>query len=132
MLCMAAIVVYDEKVHYSVRALIGALSVLRISHFKRGLWPWLPFNAGITSLACVAAAVMYGAMPASLSIAAVVPAAVTFVAVSWTLLVVSYAVEEGRVPRALVLELGPSLLHALPFAVLGFLVGRLYLNLGSA
>jgi len=130
MLCMAAIVAFDEQGALVGAALIGALGVLRIQHFKRGLWPWLPFNAGITSLACVAAAILYGAMPASLPVLAVVPAAVAFVAVSWTLLVVSYAVEEGRVPRALVLELGPSLLHALPFAVLGVLVGRLYVNLG--
>jgi hypothetical protein len=138
MICVAAIVACAPEGALLGPAIVGALGVVRVAHFKRGLWPWLPFNAGITSLAAVAAAIVYDVMPPGLTgelpaaLVAVVPAAFAFVAVSWSLLVVSYAVEEGTVPRALVRELGPSLLHVLPFAVLGVVVGELYNSFGWA
>ena len=57
---------------------------------------------------------------------------VAYVLVSWTVLVLSYVVEEGRDPRSVLVDLAPSGLHVLPFAVLGYFLGRLYLSLGPA
>ena len=110
-------------------ALVGALSVLRIQHFKRGLWPWLPFNAGITSLACVARRVLYGAMPASLPVLRCRclrqwPSLPCPGPCSWF----STRSKRPPFPRALVLELGRACCMRFRSRCWAVLVGRLYLN----
>ena len=55
-----------------------------------------------------------------------------YVARSWTVLALSYVVEEGRGRVRCSPELAPSGPQVFPFAVLGFFLGRLYLSLGPA
>ena len=97
----------------------------------------MPFNSGITGLAMMAGGAAYSQLPLRArevmptAIAGDISVAIAFVAVSGTLILVSYVVEGARPWRRArwhPLSFG----DVLPFAVLGFLLGRLYLSLGPA
>src|SRR5262249_46068441 len=59
-------------------------------------------------------------------------AAIAYVLVAWSIVAVSYAVESRRVPRELWTTLGMLIFEAVPLAVVGSFLGRLYLSLGPA
>jgi hypothetical protein len=137
MVAMAAIVVFHHDGSIVAAALVGALTQLRFEHFARGRWGWLPFNLSITGLAFLAAAAAYSgvanALPSTMPIALVgiVIASAAYLVVAVTLIVASYLVEgvaSWREPFEAVL---PFALQVLPFAIVGFLLGRLYLSFGA-
>jgi HD-GYP domain-containing protein (c-di-GMP phosphodiesterase class II) len=136
MVCMAAIVVFRDDHSLLGATLVCSLVYVRPVHFSRAAWGWLPFNAGLSALAFLAAALVYGVLPSATtgsavySAAMVVPAALAYLAVAWTLLLLSYAVEGTSSWREVLGELLPAGAEVLPFAVLGFLLGRMYLSLG--
>jgi hypothetical protein len=137
MVCMAAIVVFRDE-HSLLGAMLAcSLIGLRPGHLSRASWGWLPFNAGLSALSFLAAALVYGALPASItgsafySVVVVLPAALAYTLVCWTLLLLSYVIE-GTSWRQVLAELLPTAAEVLPFAVLGFLLGRLYISLGPA
>jgi HD superfamily phosphodiesterase len=138
MIFMAAIVVFRDEQSFLAVLIVGALEGIHVSSFKRSTWGWIPFNAGVCGLALLASAWAFALVPNSVvermpwGIASAVLPAVVFTAVCWAFIVLSYVIEQGRPPREVVLDLGPSFVQALPFAVLGFLLGRLYLSLGPA
>jgi hypothetical protein len=117
-------------------ALIGSLTELRVMDLRRERLGWLPFNAALSFLAYLAAAGTLLVSQASaltstpLAVLAMVPAALAYIVVAWALIVLSYLCEGTRKPREVLAELLPAGIEILPFAVLGFLVGRLYLILG--
>ena len=136
MVCMAAIVVFRNEHSLLGALLVCSLAYLRPVHFSRAAWGWLPFNAGLSALAFLAAALVYGALPSAttvsplFSVVVVLPAALAYLAVAWTLLLLSYIIEGTSSWREVLAELLPTGAEVLPFAALGFLLGRLYLSLG--
>jgi HD domain len=117
---------------------VGALTNLRVDQFKRQSRGWMAFNVASAAVAFLAAAAAYSAWPIGVSermpiaLVAVVPAALAYLATIWTILVLSYVVEGVHSWRESLAELLPAGAEVLPFAVLGFLLGRLYLDIGPA
>ena len=139
MVCMAAIVVFHDE-----HSLLGALIVC-CARLPAGR----PLPQGVVGLVavqrrplgpapCLAAALTYDLLPSATKVSAiysvvvVLPAALAYLAVAWSLLVLSYAVEGTSSWRQVLAELLPAGAEVLPFAALGFLLGRLYLSLGPA
>ncbi len=138
MVCMGAIVVFGESSSILGAMIVGSLAYVRLASFTRSSWPWVPFNIGLSALAFLSAALTYAALPSSLTgsvpalAIAAVPVALVYTAVTWSLLILSYVVEGERSWREVLRDLLPTAPDVLPFAVLGFLLGRLYLDLGAA
>jgi hypothetical protein len=134
--CMAAIVVFVAEGSLAGAAIVCALADVHIVDFRRDRWAWIPFNAGLSALSFLAAAAVLAASHVSqvsstpLAALGMVPSALAYVAVAWSLLVLSYMREGTRRPREVIAELLPAGRDVLPFAILGFLLGRLYLDLG--
>jgi HD superfamily phosphodiesterase len=134
---MAAVVVFVESGSLLGALLVGMLNGLYIPSLTRKSWPWLPFNAAVSGLALLAASAVLWFEPSAVgssipvSLAVAIFPAVTVTAVMWSLITVSYYVESRHAPDAMFTELGALFLQALPFAVLGFLLGRLYVSLGA-
>ena len=102
-------------------------------------WGWVPFNGANWACSVAAAAFVYGLLrELAVQAAADLPARSRAARVdalhrvSLALLVLSYAVEGTSSWRQVLAELLPAGAEVLPFAVLGFLLGRLYLSLGPA
>lgn len=138
MVCMAAIVVFRDEHSLLGALIVCSLAYLRAVHFHKASWGWLPFNAGLSALSFLAAALTYDLLPSATKVSAiysvvvVLPAALAYLAVAWSLLVLSYAVEGTSSWRQVLAELLPAGAEVLPFAALGFLLGRLYVSLGPA
>jgi hypothetical protein len=136
MVSMAAIVVSVAHGSLLGAMLVGALSNLRIDQFAKGRRGWLMFNTGTAAIAFLAAAAAYSAwhLPlrgnTAIALIAVVLAASAYLAVMWTLLILSYVAEGARPWREVLVELLPAGIEVLPFAILGFFLGRLYLDIG--
>jgi len=134
--CMAAIVVFVDHGSLLGATLVCALANFHVSDLRRGRRGWLPFNAGLSALSYLAAAGVMAVTHASrigstpLAVVAMIPSALAYVAAVSSLVVLSYACEGTLSPREVVSQLMPTLRDELPFAMLGFLVGRLYLGLG--
>ena len=136
MVCMAAIVVFRDEHSLLGVLLVCSLMGLRPGHVSRASWGWLPFNAGLSALSFLAAALVYGALPSATtgsalySVLMVLPAALAYLVVVWSLLLLSYVIEGTSSWRQVLAELLPAGAEVLPFAALGFLLGRLYLSFG--
>src|SRR5438552_4313568 len=117
---------------------VCSILAVRPCYFSEASWGWLPFNAGLSSLSFLAAALVYGMLPSATTGSALffvlmaIPAAFAYMVVAWSLLLLSYVVEGTSSWREVLGGLLPSGAEVLPFAVLGFLLGRLYLSLGPA
>jgi hypothetical protein len=138
MVAMAAIVVCVSRGSLLGAMLVGAVSNFRFDHLARGRFGWLPFNAACSGIAFLAAAATYSTWPVSasanmpLALTAILPATLAYWVVICALLIASEVVEGARGWREALLELIPAGAEVLPFAVLGFLLGRLYLDIGPA
>jgi HD superfamily phosphodiesterase len=62
----------------------------------------------------------------------ILPSAIAATSVAWILLFASYKIERQPVPVGMLQNLARSFVEVLPFALVGFLLGRLYLSLGPA
>ncbi len=138
MVAMASVVVFTASHSRLGPMIVGAAAGVLLPDFARGRWGWIPFNAASCGFAALAAAAVNEALPRSwpssvgTALISVTACAIAYVLVSWTVLVLSYIVEEGRNPRSVLAELAPSGPQVFPFAVLGYFLGRLYLSLGPA
>jgi hypothetical protein len=137
MVYMASVVVFLHGDSFAGPMLIGMAGALSFHNFRRHSIGWVPFNAGTTGFAVLAAAVAYHAvsqatgvhMPAVLI--AATAAGIAYVVAAWLVVVASYLVEIRRVPHELIRTLRLLILQAVPFAVVGLFLGTLYLTLGS-
>ena len=136
MVLMAAVVVFDNDRTSAGAVLVGLASGLFLPALGKRTWGWMFLNAATWGCGAGAAALTYaslrgatsGALPIAL-LALLLPAA-AFIIGNETLVVLSYVVESGRAFKDMVVELAPQLASEFPFALLGFLLGRLYLSLG--
>jgi hypothetical protein len=137
MVAMAAVVAFGAYDSLLGPVLIGLLSPAYFKGLSRRTWGWLPFNAGITGTSMLFAALAYAAVGPDESssipfaVLGAVAAVCSYSIVSWLLIAASYSIEHRRRPRDVLKEFFPLLLQALPFAVLGCFVGRLYLAHGA-
>jgi hypothetical protein len=138
MVVMAAVVVFMHWHSLAGCMVVGILSALYIPTLTRGSWGWFPFNAGMTGLAMLASGAAYDQLPLHaretmpLAIISLIPVAIVFVLMTGSLLVLSYFIETGRVEREVLVGIRSSFGQIIPFALLGGLLGRLYLSLGPA
>jgi hypothetical protein len=135
MISIAAVVVFTAEGSLLGALCVGMLHGIYLPSFNRRSWGWVPFNAGVTGIAWLLAALVYSQMPHSFDMpwavfAIVIPATVA-TAVSWMLLFASYRIERQPAPSGALHHLGYSFLEVLPFAFLGYLLGELYLELGA-
>jgi len=137
LVCMAALVVFVSKGSLLGAAAVGSLSLVHVNDFRRDRWGWIPFNVGLSFLSFLAAAAVLALTRAAeisvtpFAVLAMVPSAVAYLVVACTLITFSYLCEGTRQPREVLEGLVPIGIEIFPFAVLGFLVGRLYLELGA-
>ncbi len=138
MICMAAVVVFHDEPSWLGPLLVGAAAAVYFPSFTKSSWGWIPFNATLSGLAYFAAGATFRLFPASADlptwqlVVAAVPCVVASLAVAWSLLLLSYIVEGARPWREVLGELLPTGRDSVPFAIVGFLLGRLYLGLGPA
>jgi hypothetical protein len=137
MVAIASVVVFMSHDAPLGVLVVGAVTV-NLATLRGGGWGWIGLNAGQIGLSALAAALVYAPisrlLPTSLpgALLVVVPIAVVYIVVSWSILLLSYAIELKRVPIDVLRDLLPTGPQTLPFMLLGFLLGRLYLNLGPA
>jgi HD superfamily phosphodiesterase len=138
MVVIAAVVVFSAQDAPVGALVVGVLGVIYLPTLRGGGWGWLALNGGQVGFSALAAAAVYAplsrSLPSSLpgALGVVLPAAVAYIVVAWTMLLLSYAIELGRVPREVLLDLWPTAPQTIPFMLLGYLLGRLYLSLGPA
>jgi HD-GYP domain-containing protein (c-di-GMP phosphodiesterase class II) len=138
MVFMAAIVVFDHDGTIAGPVLVGLAAGLYLPAMRRRSWGWAPFNGGNWACSVAAAAFAYGLLrhvalkPLPIALVGLIPPALTLFAVLLALLVLSYVVERERRPRDVLVELLRQDVGEVPFAVLGFLLGRLYLSIGAS
>jgi hypothetical protein len=132
----ASVVVFADQGALLGALLVGAASGIYLPSFHRGRWGWIAFNASVMALSYLAAGAVYLSLPdaitSSLPAALVggVIAACAFVVVNLALIVTSYAIEGERSVGSVVSDLAALAAQAIPFALLGVFLGRLYLELG--
>ncbi|HVJ98963.1 MAG TPA: HD domain-containing phosphohydrolase, partial [Acidimicrobiia bacterium] len=138
LVCMAAMIVFADHGSLAGVALVGALSSMVTGDLRRGRWGWVPFNASLSFLAYLAAAATLSVTRAHevastpLAVIAMLPTALVYIIAAWALIIVSYQFDGSRRrPRELIGELLPAAADVMPFALLGLLIGRLYIDLGS-
>jgi hypothetical protein len=137
MLVLAAMVVYRPEHSYLGPALVGACGGLFIPHFRQREFRKLVFNTSMSGMAALAAtAVFYGVASAlgagwvALLVAAI-PAA--FVDQLVNLLLLSCVLSLHRIAplRESLTQLLRMTPQGLPFALLGVLLGQLYVDFGA-
>jgi HD superfamily phosphohydrolase YqeK len=138
MVTMASVVVFGHEHSLLGALVVGSAGALYLPSFNRGSWGWIPFNAAGFGFAGLAAVAVNSSVPFFQSsgvpagLLGVCLSAMAYVAVSWTVLILSYVLEEGRSPLSVLAELAPTGPQVFPFAVLGYFLGRMYLSLGAS
>ena len=138
MVFMAAIVVFDHAGTAAGPVLVGLAAGFYLPALRRRAWGWVVFNGANWACSVAVAALVYGLLrdlavrPLPIALAGLVPPALMFFSVLLVLLILSYVVEGERRPRDVVAELLRQDVGEVPFAVLGFLLGRLYLSIGAS
>ncbi len=136
MLALAAIVVFRNDSPYLGPLLVGSFGCLYVPHIRNREWAKMSFNFANFGLSTLAAALVYGAMSfggrpsAGLQVLIAVPTALTYSTINSVLLTAAVIILTRRPVRAVAREMWLGDLQILPFAVLGVLLGRLYLDLG--
>lgn len=138
MVFMAAVVVFDHDGTAAGTVLVGMSAGLFLPALRRRSWGWALFNGGNWACAVAMAALVYALLrdlaveQLPNALLGLFPPALTFFGVLLGLLILSYVVERERRPRDVVAELLRQDVGEVPFAVVGFLLGRLYLSIGAS
>ncbi|MFM8303711.1 MAG: HD-GYP domain-containing protein [Actinomycetota bacterium] len=136
MLAMASVVVFGDSAPLLGPLLVGACGCMYWPHIRSNQWAKIATNASIFALSSLAAATVYLLIPERETsqvlgqLVAALPIGLTFSLVNFLLLVPVVAavnkISHGEAAR----ELWLGDLQIYPFALLGVLLGRLYLDLG--
>jgi putative nucleotidyltransferase with HDIG domain len=136
MLALAAIVVFRNDSPYLGPLLVGSFGCLYVPHIRNREWAKMSFNFANFGLSTLAAALVYGAMSfggrpsTGIQVLIAIPTALTYSTINSILLTAAVIILTRRPVRAVAREMWLGDLQILPFAVLGVLLGRLYLDLG--
>jgi hypothetical protein len=137
MLCLASVVVFHDNAEYLGPLIVGAAAGLYIPHLREREWRKVLFNAGCLGLSALAAAVVYSIVPQNVlasvpgELAAAIPAALTYSLVNFALLTCVLSLQTRRPVAAVAEELWLGDLQIYPFALMGVLLGRLYVDVGA-
>jgi HD superfamily phosphodiesterase len=136
MLAMASVVAFRENAPLLGPLLVGGCGCLYLAHIREREWAKIATNASIFALSSVAAATVFLLIPEQATsgvtgqLVAAFPIGLTFSLINFLLLVPVIAavnkVSHGEVAR----DLWLGDLQIYPFALLGVLLGRLYVDLG--
>jgi hypothetical protein len=137
MLALASIVVFQDQAPYLGPMIVGSFGCLYVPHLRNREWAKISFNLADFALSTLAAATLFNAFPfnqkgsTGLEVLVSVPTALTYSTVNSVLLAGAVIILTGRPVRAVTREMWLGDLQILPFAVLGVLLGELYLDLGA-
>jgi hypothetical protein len=137
MLAMSSVVVFGDTTPLLGPMLVALGGSLYLPQIRSGEWAKVAFNLGNFGLSTLAAAGVHAALPievgrsAGLEIVAAVPTALTYSTVNSLILIPAVSMLTGRAVRDVGREMWVGDKQILPFAMLGVLLGRLYLDLGA-
>jgi hypothetical protein len=137
MLSMAAVVVFRDDAPLLGPLLVGMCVCLLLDHLRVFDWRKILANAGIGGLATFAAAATYYVIPDNVTstvwgqLLSAVPAGLTYSLVDFAMLSAAAAVLTKRSLRDVSDELWLGDLQVYPFAVMGVMLGSLYVSLGA-
>jgi hypothetical protein len=139
MVSMASVVVFVDSGALLGAMIVGMAAGCRLYWRRRGYRGWIAFNAANIGLATLLAALIYSGLPpvmrSSIPLVIVSGVLCTFASsiAHWTVIGLSFVAERSAPSlREFVARILPNTLQSLPFAVLGFLLGQLYIALGPA
>jgi len=136
MLAMASVVVFRDGSPLLGPLMVGACGCLYWGHVRKREWAKIATNASIFALSSLAAAVVFLSIPDNATshvggqLVAALPIGLTFSLVNFLLLVPVIAAVTQVEHREVARDLWLGDLQIYPFALLGVLLGRLYLDLG--
>ncbi|MFO7591290.1 MAG: hypothetical protein R6X23_10395, partial [Acidimicrobiia bacterium] len=136
MFSLAAIAVFADSAPYLGPLLVGSFGCLYLPHLRDREWSKICFNFANFGLSALAAAALYGALPfysqsVGIEVLSALPTALAYSTVNSVLLSTAVMLIAARPLRAVAREMWLGDLQILPFAILGLLVGRLYLDFGA-
>jgi len=137
MLAVASIVVFHEDAKLLGPLLVGIAGGMYFPHLRERQWQKVLFNAGSLGLAGLAAAGVYAVVPDNIlesvpgQLAAAIPTALTYSLVNFVLLTFALALHDKRPINEVAEELWLGDLQIYPFALMGVLLGRLYVDVGA-
>jgi hypothetical protein len=137
MLAVSSIVVFHEDAYLLGPLLVGIAGGMYFPHIREREWRKVSFNAGSLGLAALAAAGVYAIVPDDVlesvpgQLAAAIPTALTYSLVNFVLLTFALALHEKRPVNEVAEELWLGDLQIYPFALMGVLLGRLYVDVGA-
>lgn len=136
MLAVSSIVVFRGGGDLVGPLLVGMMCGIYMPHIKERDFKKLLFNSGSLGLAGLAAAAVYSIVPNQVVdsvpglLGAAIPTALTYSMVNFVLLTSALALSERRPIAEVAEELWLGDLQIYPFALMGVLLGRLYVDLG--
>jgi len=137
MLAVSSIVVFHKDAQLLGPLLVGIAGGIYVPHIREKQWQKVLFNAGSLGLAALAAAGVYSVVPINVlesvpgQLAAAVPTALTYSLVNFVLLTFALALHDDRPISEVADELWLGDLQIYPFALMGVLLGRLYVDVGA-
>lgn len=136
MLAMAGVVVFRSEGAILGPLLVGLCGGLYLEHIRTRQWAKVVTNSSIFALSSLAAALVFELIPAQAvesipgQLIAALPIGLTFSLVNFVLLVPVVAAANSTSYRAVARDLWLGDLQIYPFALMGLLLGELYLDLG--
>ncbi len=137
MLGMAAVVVFSDEAAVLGPLFVGMFGCAYLPQIRNRQWAKVFFNLGNFGLSTAAAALVFAGVPVQvddsigLQLLASIAAALTFATVNSLLLVPAVSILTGKGKRAVLQEMWVSDAQILPFAFLGAVLGRLYVDIGA-
>ena len=137
MLGMAAVVVFSAQGAILGPLIVGMCGALYLPHLRGRQWTLILFNIGNFGLPTLASAGIYAVVPGNITssvagqLLAAVPVGLTFSMLNFLLLVPAVTMRSGSPMGEVAQELWLGDLQIYPFALLGVVLGRVYLSLGA-
>lgn len=137
MLCIASVVAFHGNAQFLGPLIVGAGAGLYLPHVRERDWRKAMFNSGSLGLSALAAAAIYSLVPDEVLdsvpglLLASIPTALTYSLVNFALLTAALSLHDRRPVKAVAEELWLGDLQIYPFALMGVLVGQLYVDLGA-
>jgi hypothetical protein len=135
---MTAVVVFAHERSLAGVVLVGLASWVSLSALKHSRWQWILLSGAILGCSAAFGMLAYAlfgdiaSRPMPIGLLALIPTALCFVAANWLLVLLSYVVELRHVPRRYLVSLPSHLVGEIPFALVGLVVGGLFVSYGPA
>jgi hypothetical protein len=137
MLAIASIVVFQGDAELFGPLVVGMAGGIYLPHIREREWRKSLFNVGSLGLSALSAAAVFSLVPESVvagiggQLLAAIPAGLTYSLVNFLLLTCAFSLNDERPLRDVADELWLGDLQIFPFALIGVLLGRLYVDLGA-